>query len=89
MSKGSGKMPGKNCCVPECGVNRRKKFQGISICRVKLPTTDEEKKWRSDILNAITKVRAVDQDFRTQILHNSFRICALHFDKSDLIQCKL
>lgn len=82
-------MPGKNCCIPDCGVNRRKKYDGISICRVKEPKTDEEKKWRAEILNSITKVREVDQDFRRQILSNSFRICEQHFEKDDLIPCKL
>ena len=81
-------MPGKNCCIPDCGTNRRKSFDGISIFKVKKENTAENRKWRADILNMITKFREVDASFRQQISCNTFRICELHFEPHEVIPCK-
>ena len=79
-------MPGANCSVFGCSTSRKKKYAGITICKipseVKDPSSDEEKErncWREKLLCTILRDRVVDESLRRQIANNNLHICELHF----------
>ena len=79
-------MPGDNCAVFGCGTNRRKK--GIGIFKLPAPTNDEERKWRQNLLNEITKSRVVDQAFKQKIEKDTLFICEEHFLPDQIETCE-
>eukprot|EP00794_Sanderia_malayensis_P001236 gene1236-1360_t len=70
-------MPGANCSIYDCSTARGHK--GISIFKV--PGEDDEfsKKWRSQLINIVTKDRVIDKSLRKQIDNRSIHICEQHF----------
>ena len=51
-------MPGVSCCfINDCGVSWRRTKSGIKYSLFKIPTSVDERsaKWRSEVLNAVTK----------------------------------
>lgn len=77
-------MPGANCAIFGCTTSRRKKYQGLSIFKLPVAKDQESSKWRSEILNIITKDRVVDPDFQEQIMKNNVYICELHFSPEQM-----
>ncbi len=75
-------MPGANCSIYNCNVSRGHK--GIAI--FKIPGEDDEfsTKWRSQLINIVTKDRVIDKDLRTQIETRRIHICELHFSPDQI-----
>ena len=78
------KIPGDNCCIVGCGVNRRSKSVGI----LKLPSEEVNKEWRLKWLNEITKSRVDDESFTDQLHRDRAYICEKHFKLDDIDICK-
>ena len=89
-------MPGgENCAIYGCSVDRREKFQGLSI--FKLPglsgqqngVTDEEQiGWRKNFLSKVTRNRVVDAVLQKKIDTDKLYVCENHFNPSDIIRGK-
>ena len=79
-------MPGENCCVVGCPVDRGKKYKGIGI--IKLPSEKFYKEWRSKWLNKITNYRLVHEGFKMQIKNDCMYTCEKHFKPEDIEICK-
>ena len=75
-----------NCCFNECGVSRRRTKSGIKYSLFKIPTAVDEKsaKWRSEVLNVVTKYRVQDEDFKRQQTNDTLHICERHYLPDDL-----
>ena len=71
-------MPGEHQAIVGCSTNRRHK----DISLLKLPTAKPNDKttmsWRKAMLNAITRDRVVDSDFRQPINNNKVYICFIY-----------
>ena len=94
------RMPGDNCSVYGCGLSRRTKGFGIFQVPGK-PTEKEKekaktstevsaklaekKRWRSEFLNAITKTRIVDAEFKAMIENDRVFACERHFLETDIV----
>ena len=78
-------MPGKNCCIPNCGSCRRKKNIGI----FKLPSSKNDKEWREKFLGEIKKTRTVDNQFQGQIDKDHVYTCERHFREEEIEICKI
>ena len=80
-------MPGDNCCIPNCGVNRRCKGVGL----FKLPSKEKQHfaEWRKSWLSAILKVRELDDDMKRQLENDSLHTCDRHFHPYEIETCKL
>ena len=74
-------MPGDNCSVNGCGVNRRMKGMGI----FKIPSADTNSEWRKKWLGELLRFRELDVNLRAQIKQNRVFICERHF-KTDEIE---
>ena len=61
-------MPGENCSIYGCGVNRRDKGAGL----FKLPSKDQ--KWRKTLIILITKSRGLDSSFKAQLEKDTVNI---------------
>ena len=72
-------MPGDNCSVYGCGISRRKKDASI----FKIPGK-KKVEWRSKFLNAITKTRETNSEFREMIKHDRVFACSRHFHQSEI-----
>ena len=72
-------MPGSNCSIFGCSTSRRNKDLGIH--KVPLPNNDIDKKWRSELINVITKDRVVDDALKKRIAITNLFICERHFSK--------
>ena len=72
-------MPGENCSIFGCSTSRRNKDLGIF--KVPLPNSDVNKKWRSELINIITKDRVVDDALKKRIAITNLFICERHFSK--------
>ena len=59
-------MPGKNCASPHCSVSGAKEFQGTSL--FKLPSRTCDEKWKSAIVDVLSKYREVDKPLKARIL---------------------
>ena len=70
-------MPGANCSIFGCPTSRRNK--DISIFKVPLPNSEANKKWRSELINIITKDRVVDDALKKRIAGSNLFICEQHF----------
>ena len=83
-------MPGANCSIRGCSSSRRSK--GISTFKVppkNLKFKDaEQEKWRSDMINIITRDREIDSDLRRQINEDRLHICEKHFQSDEMYYCK-
>lgn len=79
-------MPGKNCCIVDCGTCRRPKFKDIGI--FKLPALNVDKAWRESWLGEIKKTRTVDKHFQDLINKDHVYTCEKHFRDEDLEICK-
>ena len=88
-------MPGENCAIFGCPVNRRSKFDGLSL--FKLPglsglgfgkSDSEQKEWRDNFLSKITRDRVIDESFKKKIEKGTVHVCEKHFEPSDIIQGK-
>ena len=77
-------MPGKNCCIVNCGSCRRIKNIGI----FKLPSLNKNKEWRELWLGEIKKTRVIDKHFQELIEKDHVYICEKHF-REDIEICKL
>ena len=75
-------MPGDNCSVVLCGKSRREAGQGIF--QVPGKKCKKKDKWRAEFLNAITKTRVVDQDFREIIDNDRVFAYHRHFKESEI-----
>ena len=70
-------MPGSNCSILGCGTCRNQTEFGIF--KLPAPKDDFHKKWRTDLLNVITKDRVIDSDLKRQIQNDKLSICEKHF----------
>lgn len=79
-------MPGANCSIVGCSINRRNKNIGI----FKLPKARNEdyKNWRKSWLNVITRTRVIDKSFKTQIENDNVHVCEKHFREEDIEICE-
>ena len=69
-------MPGANCSIYGCGTSRRN--EGVGIFRLPSAKDDNTKKWRSEILNVISKDRVVNASFKEKIEKNTVYVCEKH-----------
>ena len=79
-------MPGANCSIFGCSTSRRNKE--LSIFKIPLPNSETNKKWRSELINVVTKDRVIDQNLQRQIDTNKIYICERHFSEEQLWICK-
>eukprot|EP00794_Sanderia_malayensis_P011564 gene11564-12759_t len=82
-------MPGANCAIYGCGACRSRKYKGLSIIKVPSAVDDFTKKWRSDILNVITRDRVVDPPLKKQIEEDQVYVCEQHFLPEELYHYEL
>ena len=68
-------MPGRNCCVVNCGSSRYHKSIGI----FQLPSKKENPAWRKEFLAALTETRVKDVHFQELIEKNHVYTCEKHF----------
>ena len=80
-------MTGTNCAIYGCGACRSRKCKALSI-KVPSAVDDFTNKWRSDILNVITRDRGVDLPLKKQIEENLVYVCKQHFLPEELYHCK-
>jgi len=81
-------MPGANCSIYGCSVNRRHK--DISIFSIPAKSSDEKRNlWRQELVNVVTKDRVIDESLKRQIDNNKLSICERHFRSDQLWVCKL
>ena len=79
-------MPGANCSIYGCPTSRRNKE--ISIFKIPSPNSESNKKWRSELINIVTKDRVVDDNLQRQIDSNRIYICEKHFCEDQFWICK-
>ena len=72
-------MPGDNFSVVLCGISRRQAGHGI----FQVPSK-KKVGWRSEFINAITKTRVVDAEFRNIIKNDRVFACYRHFKESEI-----
>lgn len=77
-------MPGANCAIFGCSTSRKSK--GISIHKIPAGEDDYNKTWREELINIITRDRAIDQSLKNQIERKQLYICELHFHESCLLR---
>jgi len=79
-------MPGANCSIVGCSINRRNKNIGI----FKLPKARNEgyKRWRNSWLDVITRTRVIDESFKAQIKNDTVHVCEKHFKQEDIDICE-
>ena len=84
-------MPGANCCIPLCGKCRNDKSKvdrvGNKFGIFKIPPK-EQKEWRANFLNAITKDREIDDILRKNIEKDTVWVCEMHFKEDEIYRCK-
>ena len=54
-------MSGANCCMANCSSSRISK--GIGQFKLSKALSKDHEKWRQDLINIITKTRALDESF--------------------------
>eukprot|EP00794_Sanderia_malayensis_P013195 gene13195-14544_t len=75
-------MPAANCSIYNCNVSRSHK--GVAIFKIPGEDDDFSAKWRSELLNIVTKDRVIDKNLRTQIEARRIHICELHFSPDQI-----
>ena len=74
-----------SCAIFGCGTSENKKNEhGFSLFKLPARKTDFYIKWKSDILNVITKDRIVDHNFKHLIDNDRVWICEKHFKPEDI-----
>ena len=91
-------MSGVNCSIPKCGLRRRthgvevfqipgqptnKQLERAEKSTKVAKNLETKAKWRAEFLNAITKTRVVDANFRTLIEKDRVFVCERHFLPSE------
>ena len=77
-------MPGANCVFPNCGTNRRKKYDGIGIFRISQRKSPFYSAWREKVITIIKKYRVVDKSLKRQIDSWNISICERHYKQDDI-----
>ena len=77
-------MPGANCVFPQCGTNRREKYDGIGIFRISQRKSPFYSAWREDVISIIKKYRVVDENLKRQIEFWNISICEKHYIQEDI-----
>ena len=77
-------MPGANCVFPNCGTNRREKYDGVGIFRISQRKSPLYSAWREEVISIIKKYRVVDETFKRQIEAWNISICERHYKQDDI-----
>ena len=77
-------MPGANCVLPNCGTNRRKKYDGVGIFRISQRKSPLYSAWREEVITVIKKYRVVDENVMRQIEAWNISICERHYEQDDI-----
>ena len=73
-------MPGENCSVPGCGINRRETFSDIGNFQIPNRKREFYEKWRKDMTSCLLKYQEVDQKFKTRLENGNAYIFEQHFN---------
>ena len=70
-----------NCAIYGCGTSKR---HSLSLFKLPGRKADFYVKWKSEILNIITRDRIVDSDFKALIENDKVYICERHFKPEEI-----
>ena len=76
-------MPGKNCCIPGCGVSETPKYEGIKLHTITTRKCEFYSQWRENILAVVKRYRVFDDIFVRRIKKGRAFLCDRHYKPED------